>query len=366
MKFSADREQLLEAVNHLSRIVSNKTSLPVLEGILISAEQGKVTLISYNLEMGIKKTIYANTSEEGDIVINAKFLADVLRKMEGSYIEISSDSRLMCNISSAATKFEILGMSATDFPEMPSVSNETPIKIGGEIFKNMVRRTIFAVAKSEGTRPILTGIKVNIENDNIQFVAIDGYRLAIRKENTVINAQSEFIIAGNSVNEIVKLINDDNEDIEIYVGVNLISFNINGYTFVSRLLEGNFVDYKKSIAQTFKQRIFVKTRELINTIDRISPVISDAFSTPVRCIINEENILFSCSSALGRATENFPITLEGEPFEIGLNSRYLLEALRACECENIKIEFNGATSGVLIKDADSEEFIYMIMPMRLK
>lgn len=366
MKFSVDREKLLEVVNNLSRIVTQKTSIPVLEGILISAEQGNVTLISYNLEMGIKKKIYSNTEENGDIVLNAKFLADVLRRMEGASVEISSDSRLMCNISCGATKYEILGMSATDFPEMPSVANDKPIKISGEIFKNMARRTFFAVAKNEGTRPILTGIKVNIEKNNILFVAIDGYRLAIRKEKVIINKESEFIISGNSVNEIVKIIDDENEEIEIYVGLNLISFVINGYTFISRLLEGNFVDYKKSISETFKQRIFVKTRDLINTIERISPVINDAFSTPVRCIISEENILFSCTSALGRATENYPISLEGEPFEIGLNSRYLLEALKACECENIKIEFNGATSGVLIKNCDNDEFLYMIMPMRLK
>ena len=366
MKISVERSALLEAINHLSRIVNNKTSLPVLEGIYFSAEQGKLTLISYNLEMGIKKVIYSNTEENGEIVISARILAEILRKMNGIKVEIETDDRLMCHIKSGSANFDIMGMAGSDFPEMPTVINENPIKIGGEILKNMVRRTIFAVAQNEGTRPILTGVKVSIKKDNIQFVAIDGFRLAIRNEKLNIDADADFIVPGKAISELVKIIDDENEDVEINTGVNLISFEANGYSFISRLLEGNFVDYTKTVPPTYKQRIFVNTTDLINTIDRISPVINDAFSTPVRCIISEENILFSCTSAVGRATENFPITLEGEEFEIGLNSRYLLDALKASEVENVKIEFNGATSGVLIKPTDNDEFLYMIMPMRLR
>lgn len=366
MKFSANREELLEVVNHLSRIVSAKTSLPVLDGILLSAEAGKLTLISYNLEMGIKKEIYANTSDAGDIVINAKIFGEILRRMNGLSVEIEADDRLMCHITSGSASFDIMGMSATDFPEMPTVVGVDPIVLSGEIIKNMVRRTIFAVAASEGQRPILTGVKVNIDAGSIQFVAIDGYRLAIRKEKININTSAEFVVSGKGISEVVKLISDDSSDVNIYVGKNLISFEIEGYLFISRLLEGSFVDYAKTIPATYKQRIFVNTKDLIDTIDRISPVINDAFSTPVRCIVSEDNILFSCSSSVGRATEKFPITLEGEEFEIGLNSRYLLEALKAAETDKVKIEFNGATSGVLIKPYENDEFLYMIMPMRMK
>ena len=366
MEITVERAALLDAVNHLSRIVNNKTSLPVLEGIYLSATQGKLTLISYNLEMGIKKEIYSNTVKDGEIVITARILAEILRKMNGVSVEISTDERLMCHIKSGTATFDIMGMAGADFPEMPSVTNETPITLGGEILKNMVRRTIFAVAQNEGTRPILTGVKVSIKQNNIQFVAIDGFRLAIRNEKINIDADADFIVPGKAISELVKLIDDENDDIIIHTGVNLIGFEANGYFFISRLLEGNFVDYSKTISPTYKQRIFVNTNDLINTIDRISPVINDAFSTPIRCILSEENILFSCNSAVGRATENFPITLEGEEFEIGLNSRYFLEALKASEVENVKIEFNGATSGVLIKPSDNDEFLYMIMPMRLR
>ncbi len=366
MKFSVERAKLLEAVNHLSRVVSSKTSLPVLEGILLSCEQGKLTLISYNLEMGIKKEIYSNTEKEGSIVINAKILAEILRKMDGMSVEISADDRLMCHIKSGSASFEIMGMSATDFPEMPTVSGNDGFILSGEILKNMVRRTIFAVAQNEGTRPVLTGIKVTIENGNLQFVAIDGFRLAIRNEKLNIDKNIQFIVTGRSINEVVKLIENDTDDIEVFVNGNLICFEVGGYSLISRLLEGSFVEYNKLLSETYSQRIFVKTGDLINTIDRISPVINDAFSTPVRCNISEENILFSCSSSIGRATESFPISLEGEEFEIGLNSRYLLDALKAAESENVKIEFNGEMSGVLIKPTEGNDFLYLIMPMRLR
>lgn len=366
MIVTIEREKILEAVNHLSRIVSSKTSLPVLEGILISAEQGKVTLISYNLEIGIKKEIYASTEQEGDIVINAKILADILRRMDGLSVEISTDDRLMCHIKSGAANFDIMGMAASDFPEMPSVAEKNKTVLSGEIIKNMVRRTIFAVAQNEGTRPILTGINVTFSEGSVKFVAIDGYRLAIRTEKLNINEDINLIISGRAVAELVKLITDDTEDVEIYVNDNLICFKTGGYSFISRLLEGSFVDYKKTVPETFKQRIFVKTKELIDTIERISLVINDTFSTPVRCIFSEDNVVFSCTSSVGRATENFPITLEGEEFEIGLNSRYLTEALKATECDTVKIEFGGPSSGVLIKPTEGDDFLYMIMPMRLK
>lgn len=366
MLVTIEREKILEAVNHLSRIVSSKTSLPVLEGILISAERGKVTLISYNLEMGIKKEIYASTEIDGDIVINAKILADILRRMDGLSVEISTDDRLMCHIKSGNANFDIMGMAASDFPEMPSAPEKNKIVLSGEIIKNMVRRTIFAVAQNEGTRPILTGINITFSEGFIKFVAIDGFRLAIRKERLNIEENANIIVSGRAISELVKLINEDNEDVEIYLNENLICFKTNGYSFISRLLEGNFVDYNKTIPENYKQRIFVKTKELIDTIERISLVINDTFSTPVRCTIGEDNIVFSCTSSIGRATENFPITLEGEEFEIGLNSRYLIEALKATESDTVKIEFGGPSSGVLIKPTENEDFLYMIMPMRLR
>lgn len=366
MIFSVERQKLLEAVSKLQRAVGAKTSMPVLEGILISAEQGKITLVSYNLEIGMKKELYAKCDETGDIVINAKLLADILRRMNGLQVEISADSRLNCHIKCGEATFDIMGMAAEDFPEMPSVGNGKVISIDGSVLSDMVRGTFFATAQNEGAKPVLTGINVTIEDGIMQFVAIDGYRLAIRKQKVYISDSFSFLIYGKAILEAVKLIDEETENVEISVGERLISFNINGYDFISRLFEGEFVNYEKTIPETKTQRVVVNTRELIDTIERVSLLISESFSTPVRCYFNELNVVFSCATSMGRATETFNTRLEGPNFEIGLNSRYLLEALKAAETEQVQILFNGPNNGVLIEPLEGDDFKYMIMPMRLK
>lgn len=366
MIFSVERAKLLDAVSRLQRAVGAKTSLPVLEGILISAEQGKITLVSYNLEIGMKKEIYAKCDEEGDIVINARILSDILRRMNGLQVEIKADEKLNCNIKSGEASFDIMGMAATDFPEMPAVADGNVISINGKLLTEMVKGTVFAAAQNEGSKPILTGINISVEDKNLKLVAIDGYRLAIKQEKAEIDKNLNFTISSRALSEAVKLIDEESEEIEISVGERLISFLINGYSFISRLLEGDFVNYQKTLPTENKQRVEVNTRELIDTIERVSLLISESFSTPIRCYFNELNVVFTCATSIGRATETFNTKLEGESFEIGLNSRYLLEALKAIEDEKIQILFNGPNAGVLISPINADNFKYMIMPMRLK
>ncbi len=366
MIISVERSALLDAVTRLQRVVSSKTSMPVLEGILLSAEQGKVTLIAYNLEMGMRKEIYAKCDEAGDIVINARLLGDILRRMNAPQVVISSNEKLACNIKCGEATFDIMGMAAEDFPEMPTVGSDRTLKIDGSLLSEMVKGTFFATAQNEGAKPILTGINVTVKDSVMQFVAIDGYRLAIKRENVDISDDFSFILSGKAVSEAVKLIDENTEEVEMKVGENLISFNINGYDFISRLLEGEFVNYQKTIPSAHTQRVVVNTRELIDTIERVSLLISESFSTPVRCYFNELNVVFTCATSMGRAAETFNTQLEGDSFEIGLNSRYLLDALKAIGDEKVQILFNGANAGVLILPLEGNSFTYMIMPMRLR
>ncbi len=368
MKIRVERSVLLDAVLKMQKTVGLKSSMPVLEGIMFSAEKGLLTLSSYNLEMGMKKEMYASCEEEGDIVINARLLADILRKLRGIDVEIESDERLVCHIKSGEAVFDIMGMEATDFPEMPSLTEGENLNLDGEDFCELVKGTIFAVSQIEGTRPILTGINISVKDGVLQFVAIDGYRLAIRSKKIDIENNIEFIISGKALNEVVKLIDENTENIEIKVGKRLILFKISGYVFISRLLEGEFVNYEKIIPSEHSQTTTVVCDEIIDSVERVSLLINDSFSTPIRCAFGKEELIISCSTALGRAKEKMSINLEGNEFEMGLNSRYLLEALRACECEKIKLNFNGANAGVTITpvDEDTQEMLYLIMPMRLK
>lgn len=367
MKITVERSKLLEGVQKLQRVVGAKSTMPVLEGILISAEKGLVTLSAYNLEMGMKKEIYAHCEEEGDIVINARLLSEILRKMNGVQVEITADEKLLCHISGGGAVFDIMGMAATDFPEMPSVADGTKIEIDSKLFSEMVSGTIFSVAQTEGTRPILTGLDISVKDDSLQLVAVDGCRLAIRREKADINGEIEFIVAGRAVSEAVKLIDEETDNISILVGKRLISFDINGYLFISRLLEGEYVNYQKIIPAEHKQSIVINTRELISVIERVSLLINDFLTSPVRCYFDSNEVTFSCTTSMGHATEKIEVALEGEPFEIGINSRLLLEALRAVDDEFVNILFNGVNAGIVIRPTDREnnEYIYIVMPMRL-
>ena len=286
--------------------------------------------------------------------------------MNGIQVEISADERLNCHIKCGEATFDIMGMAAEDFPEMPSVGNGKTVSLKGSILADMVKGTFFATAQNEGAKPVLTGIYVTIEDGIMQFVAIDGYRLAIRKQQVYISDSFVFLISGKAILEAVKLIDEETENVEISVGDRLISFNINGYDFISRLFEGEFVNYKKTLPTEYKERVVVNTRELIDTVERVSLLISESFSTPVRCYFNELNVVFTCATSMGRATETFNTKLEGDKFEIGLNSRYLLDALKAAETEQVQILFNGPNNGVVIKPLEGDDFKYMIMPMRLR
>ena len=365
MIFSTDRASLLDAVQNLSRIVT-KTSLPVLEGILISAEQGKITLVSYNLEMSMKKEIYASCKEEGDIVLSAKLLTEILRRSDGINVEIEADDKLMCHIKSGSAVFDIMGMSAEDFPETPSVPETDKISIKGGILKDLVRGTLFAVASTEGSHPILTGLKVDIKDGMIRFIGIDGRRMGLRQERIGIAGEYDFVISGKAIGEAIKIISEDDEDIEIFVNKKLASFSIDGYTLVSRLLEGEFMNFEKVVKKEYSQQLVIKTREIIDIIERISIVINDRFATPVKCQIDKNLINFSCSSSLGRATDVYETELIGNEFEIGVNPQYLLDALRACEADSVRMKFNGGGAGFIIEPIESDSFMYMIMPIILK
>ena len=187
-------------------------------------------------------------------------------------------------------------------------------------------------------------------------------------KNIDINNNIEFIVSGKALNEVVKLIDENTEEVEIKIGKRLILFKISGYVFISRLLEGEFVNFEKIIPSEHSQKTTVVCDEMIDSVERVSLLINDSFSTPIRCAFAKEELIISCSTALGRAKEKMSINLDGNEFEMGLNSRYLLEALKACEREKIIFKFNGANAGVTITPADDEnnEMLYLIMPMRLK
>ncbi len=367
MRFLVNREKLCEAVTNLSRAVATKATYPVLEGIHMTASKDGLKMMAYNLEIGMTKTIDITCAEEGSIVFKAKLLGDILRSMSGDNVSFEVNDRLLCKIKCGSSVFDVMGMPTEDFPEMPTVEENEKIVIPGESLKNMVRQTIFAAASPDLQKPpIYSGLLFDIKEDYISMVGVDGFRLAVRKEKLNIGVNTSFVISAKTISETTKIIGEEDTDIEFYVGNRHVSICIDGYTVISRKIEGEFFDYKKTIPNSFSTVIKVNTKELISIIERISLIINDHLKTPTRCNIGNEEIVFSCSTGLGRATDTYKVEVNGEAFEIGINSRFLLDALKACETEETIINFNGPYSVIIIKPIEGDDYLYMMMPTRLK
>ena len=365
MKFVVDKHSISDAVSKLSRAVAQRSSVPVLEGILFSAEEGMLTMASYNFEIGIKKVLPIKCFEAGDIVLPAKLLLDIIRKMPSDEIMIEVDARLVCHISCGASHFDIVGIDASDFPEIPSAAGGNELKLPGSMLKAMVRQTVFAVVE-ESTMPMYTGIYFEVERDYIKLVALDGLRIAIRKETAKNPIPLNFVITGKSINEVFRMIENENEIIEMCVAKNHISFEINGYHLVSRLIDGTYLDYNSVIKNEHSTELRVNTSEVIDAIERISLIINNPNNTPVRCNITEEEIKFTCATTVGRATDSCPIEKNGSNLEFGFNARFMLEALRAAETDEVIMTLNGEIAPIQIKGVSGDDFLYVVMPMRIR
>ena len=366
MRFLVNRNELCEAVTNLSRAVATKATFPVLEGIHMTASPNGLKMMAYNLEIGMTKTIGITCAEEGSIVFKAKLLGDILRSMSDETVSFEVNDRLVCKIKCGSSMFDIMGMPASDFPEIPSVEESEKIVFPCETLKNMVRQTIFATAAAEAQKPILTGLLFDIDEDSVRVVGVDGYRLAVRKENLRLGMKTSFVISAKTISEAVKIITEEDENIEFFIGNRHIAMMIGGYSIISRKIEGEFIDYRKIMPGSFSTSVKIDTKEVASIIERISLIINEQLKTPMRCKLESEKIIFSCATALGRATDSYEATVTGEPLEIGVNNRFLLNAIKACETDEAVMNFNGAFASIIILPTEGDDFIYMVMPTRLK
>lgn len=364
MKFKCTRTDLSQAVLNVQRAVSSKTANPELEGILIKAYNNELTLSGYDLEIGIITTIEANVINEGEIVIHAKLFADIIRKLPEEIICIETDERLITYITSGKVDYQIIGMSSSEYPELPKVKENDKLSINAELLKSMIRQTIFAVSDNLA-KPIYTGSLFEFDNDIFRIVAVDGFRMAIREEKIDNNGNCKFVVPKKTLNEILKLINDNEKDVDIFVGQRHIVFKIENYSIVSRLIEGNFLDYKSTLPKTEKTSFSINTNILASAVDRMALLTNDRMQTPVRCNILSDEIKLSCSTAMGKANDNIQITVAGEEVEIGFNNRYLLDALKNTETDEVRVILNGSLSPIIIKPVNADNFIFLVVPMRL-
>ncbi|MCL2628469.1 MAG: DNA polymerase III subunit beta [Oscillospiraceae bacterium] len=368
MKFTCEKLILQNAIMTSSRATVAKSPIPLLEGLLLEASEDSISIKGYDLKTGIVTNVPAEVEKKGGIVLNARLFCEIIRKMPGQYITISVNSGYVASISSEMSEFEIIGFPTSDYPELPIVDEQDKIEIGQTILKKMISQTNFAVSDNE-SRPIHTGALFETGDGELTIVAVDGYRLALRREPMDNKNTSElsFVVPGAALTEVERILSEGEDVVTLTLGSKHIIFKIEDTILISRRLEGEFLNYKNSVPAQAKYRIKVEKDEFISAVERVSLIISDKMKSPVKCIFEDGLIKLYSASALGKASDECAVSGDGEGLEIGFNDKYLIEALKAAPADDITIELNSGVTPCVISPADeTNSFLYMILPVRLK
>ena len=366
MKFICDKDSLSEAIGNVSRAVPQKSTIQALEGIRVKIMPDQVELTGYNLEMGIRTTIIANTSDTFEFVVNARLFSEFVRKMSGDEVTVELDENNTVNLSSIATECSFSAIPADEYPELPVVDNQRSFTVKPTTLRSMINMTSYAASMNE-SKPILTGELFDIEDGRFNLVAIDGFRLAIRSELTESSENHHFVVPKKALQEVSTLIKDDDEkNCTVCVNERHIIFEINNVFVISRLLEGAFHNYKLSIPTTHKTEVIVNKKDFITSLERCSLIIDDKNKSPIRCEIDNGVMKISCRTSIGRVNDAISADISGETVTIGFNNKLILEALRAAEGDKIRIRFNGAMKVIEILPLEGESYIFLIMPIQLR
>ena len=366
MKFSCEKYLLQSACGIASRAAASKSPIPALEGLLLQARE-QLTVTGYDLKKGIYTQLEADVKEQGSVVVGARLFVEMIRRLPDGIVTISTDINNNVNVKCGKSEFNFMGISPEDYPEMPVVDGVNNIALPQKILGSMINQTIFAVADND-MRPIYTGTLFDIEGEELTLVAVDGYRLAKRCEKLE-SAKMEncsFVVPGSALADIERVCGDSEELVKISVGAKHISFSIGETVVVSRRLEGEFLNYKKSIPDSFKYTVKVDRGEFMSAIDRVALIVSERNTSPVRMSFNDGSIDCLCVTPIGRAEDVCTCEGSGEGLQIGFNDRYLKDALKAAAKEELNVCLNSASSPCIITAADgSDNFTYMILPVRL-
>lgn len=364
MIFICEKQKLQEAILIAQKAITGKTTMPILEGIYISASKNGVTLIGSDMDVSIQTKIDADVIEEGNVVIDSKIFGEIIRKLPNSEIKIEVIKDDTVQITCEKSVFNVVYMNGEDYPSLPEVDDNKKIEFPQNILKNMIKGTSFAIAQDE-TRPILQGILFEIKEKKLNLVALDGYRLAIKSEYVDSELEMEIVIPGKTLNEVSKILEDSDESVEITFTNNHILFNLGETKIISRLLEGKFVNYNSLLPQEHKILVSVDKQHFQNGIERASLMAKEGNSYLIKLNIQQDNIIITSNSQLGKVREEVVSDLQGEGIEIAFNSRYLIDVLKNIEEENVILEMTSSVSPCVIKSKESDLYKYLVLPVRI-
>ena len=367
MRFTCEKSMLVQGLNIAGRTVAQKSSLSVIEGILCKAGHG-LSLTGYNMETAITYQIEAQVSDPGQCILPAKLFGDIVRRLPEGPVTVVVSEEFKVSIRAGYASFTISAESADDYPELPDVNDGKPIYIPQNQLKDLIGGTIFAVSDNQG-RPIHTGVKFEVTNDAITAVAVDGFRLARRTfhPEEATGRELSFVVPAAGLKEVEKILTDTDDNAAFTLGTKHILFQTGNATLVCRLLEGEFLDWKRVVPTNCPVKLVANVGDLASSVERVGLIVSEKYKSPVRCVFSHNELLMRTSTTIGAAEDRCSIAGDGKELEIGFNVRYLADALRVIPSEEVTLELtNGLSPIVLTPVEDKYDFAYMVLPVRIK
>lgn len=367
MKFTCVRDDILTGVNTVQKAVSDRSTNALLEGILIEAGETRVKLTGNDLEIAIEYEMDAEIAQSGAIVVNSRLFGEIVRKIPDSEeVLIFIDKNNLVVIDCELSHFEMKGLNPEGFPRIPEIEKQKTLMIEQSKLKEMVRQTIFSVCQDE-YRPVLTGALFEYEGKDLTIVALDGNRVAVRKSTLDFEGDSfSVVVPAKTLNEIVKILQPVNDDIGIFCSKNQILFEAENFRVVSKLIEGEYFKYRYLLGKEYGTKITVNTRKLLQSVERAYLISSDDRDKtyPVRLAITNQKMVVAANTPTGALRDEIEIESAGSAMNISYNPRYLLEALRVIDDENVGIEFVSNPGPCSILPLNGDSFVYIIMSLR--
>ena len=367
MRFTCEKSQLVNGLNIAGRTVAAKSAMSAIEGILCKAYNG-LTLTGYNMETAITYEVEADIAAEGCCILPAKLFGDIVRRLPEGPVTVVVDENYKVSIRAGFSSFTISAESSEDYPELPDIGDGRLMKLPQSALKELISGTIFAVSENQG-RPIHTGVKFEMDGEKLSAIAVDGFRLARRtyrmEEATGKNLQ--FVVPAQGLKEVEKILQDSDEPVTFTLGSRHIMFNFGPATLTCRLLEGEFLDWKKVVPTNSPIKLAANTGDLQSAFERVGLIISEKQKSPVRCIFGDQLLQMRTNTTIGAAEDRCTIAGNGNDLEIGFNARYLIDALRAIPSEEVILELTNGLSPIVLTPADEKlDYSYMVLPVRIK
>jgi DNA polymerase-3 subunit beta len=377
MKLTILKDHLNESITHVSKAISSRTTIPILTGIKIDATSQGVTLTASDTDISIQSFTPLEIGElavielfqPGSVVLPAKFFIEIIRKLPSQSIEIEVKNNFQTTIRSGTSEIQIMGLDPEEYPLLPQIQESKMIQVPSDLLKTMIKQTSFAVSTNEST-PILTGVLWSIAGDKLKFIACDRHRLATREISIELEEHQtlpNIVISGRTLNELSKILPDQNSLIDIVISDNQVLFKIHSILFYSRILDGTYPDTSKLIPQSFQTEMVMNTKELADAIDRAYLLSREDKTNIVKMVMGEDKTIeiSSSSSELGKFTEQLSLhKITGDLLRISFNSKYMLDALKVIDSDFIQLGFTGAMQPIIIKPEEATNILQLILPYR--